>query len=323
MALPFLPPELWWAILSWCDNQHEDFTPLVLLVALLMWRAGRALPQPLPAMDPHALLVHGHHAYCATRWGERSRSAFFRMGYLAAKFGHLPTLRRYPPLNVGHALQLAVQNGQLDVVRQLRAWEINRRGIVSREGVISDHPKIVRHLQEWSSPLNEEYMLIASRGGHLDIVQQCQEWGARNYNPALIQAARGGHLEVVRQLQAWGANDYEPATCAAATSGNLALVRQLQAGGARNYNYAMVCAAYQGHLSIVRQYLAWGAQDYNGAMYNAAAGGHLEVVRMLQLHGACDYSTARRFARTAGHIEVVKQLDAWQAADASTQTDNS
>ena len=259
--LPYLPPELWWAILYWCDIWNENYDPLVLLIALLQVRSGRVLPQPLPAMDAHTLLVRGHYAYCAKRWKHwRDRTTTLRqsLGDIAAAHGHLPTMLRYPPKSITVSMRDAALSGHIDIVRQCQVWGARNYESAASAAAYQGHVDIVCQLKEWGASNYNKMMCSAAAGcGHANIVQQCQIWGADDFEEAMFEAARSGHLDIVQQCQAWGARDYEGAMYSAVQGGHIDIVRQCQAWGARDYDTIRTMAVNAGFDEIVQQVDDW------------------------------------------------------------------
>ena len=240
---------------------------------------------------------------------------------------------RVPKSVLGSALPLAVEKGDVGLVKQLISLgaDVNARSerrefygfkrTALQVAALNGHIEVVELLlavdADVNTPADVDYgetaLQVAAASGHMEVVEMLLAAGADvnapasvNYKRTALQAAAElGHMEVVEMLLAKGADINAPA-------------------GGYNGRTVLQAAAESGHIEVVDKFLAQGAninvpaRKYGGrtALQAAAELGYIEVVDKLLAQGADVNApaavtwgkTALQAAAESGHMEVVEML---------------
>ncbi len=183
--------------------------------------------------------------------------------------------------NYNDALQIASQNGHLEIVRLLLPYSNNYN----------------------------EALRLASQNGHTEIVELLLP-RSDNYNEALQSASYYGHLEIVKLLLPISDPmvDNSFALRMASEKGHTKIV-ELLLPRSDNYNAALIWASKFGHLEIFKLLLPL-SDNYSEALIWASLYGHLEVVKLLipVSEPRANNSEALHWASQNGYKEIVELL---------------
>jgi ankyrin repeat protein len=247
----------------------------------------------------------------------------------------------------GMTIHEAAAQGQIDVIRELKAKGINL-SVINRSGnppihiaASKGHVPFIRALIDngVSVSIRNEYgdspIHAASKSGHVPAIEALLERGAdveavdQDGRTPLLRAAQYDCEAAVRYLLGAGAKVHAGRLSAlhvASSYGHVRIVTLLLQHGARTYGIdkeeetPLHKAASRGHDKVVECLLEWGANvgATNGhgttAIHQAARYGHVEVVKVL-MRGGGDIIAETRYGMTplqcaaiGGQAEMVRFL---------------
>lgn len=190
----------------------------------------------------------------------------------SAKEGELPlvirALRQGASVKYQAALNVAVRNGHLDIVKYLdeKGADIHdRRDDILRQASENGRVEIVKYLLERGADVhtqNDVTIKIASQNGHLNVIKYLVEKGYihTDNDVALRTASEHGHLNIVKYLVEHGADvhaENDEALRYSSQNGHFEVVKYLVENGANVHaqnNKALKFATEAGHTEIA-QYL--------------------------------------------------------------------